>query len=78
MFGDVWDWAGLFRKTNKNIGVDKYQIEEQLVMLLADCRYWINHHIYEDDELAIREKYLQAIYQADRGNMESLLRFARS
>lgn len=22
MFGEVWDWAGTIRKTNKNIGVD--------------------------------------------------------
>jgi len=28
MFSDVWAWAGKFRKTNKNIGVDKYQIEQ--------------------------------------------------
>ncbi len=25
MFGEVWDWAGTVRKTNKNIGVDKFQ-----------------------------------------------------
>ncbi|MCQ1856113.1 cell filamentation protein Fic, partial [Neorhizobium galegae] len=22
LFGDVWDWAGAFRKTGKNIGID--------------------------------------------------------
>jgi len=26
MFGEVWKWAGKFRKSNKNIGVDKFQI----------------------------------------------------
>ncbi len=26
MFGDIWKWAGEFRKTNKNIGVDKFMI----------------------------------------------------
>src|SRR6478752_4133882 len=26
MYGDVWKWAGTFRKTNKNLGVDKWQI----------------------------------------------------
>jgi fido (protein-threonine AMPylation protein) len=26
MYADVWAWAGDFRKTNKNIGVDKWQI----------------------------------------------------
>jgi fido (protein-threonine AMPylation protein) len=26
MYGSVWSWAGKFRKTNKNLGVDKWQI----------------------------------------------------
>ena len=26
MYGGVWVWAGEFRKTNKNLGVDKLQI----------------------------------------------------
>jgi fido (protein-threonine AMPylation protein) len=26
MFNEVWQWAGTKRKTNKNIGVDKFQI----------------------------------------------------
>jgi fido (protein-threonine AMPylation protein) len=30
MYGDVWAWAGSFRKTNKNIGVDKWQISIEL------------------------------------------------
>src|SRR5687767_14868427 len=30
MFENVWKWAGEFRKTNKNIGVDKYQIGQAL------------------------------------------------
>jgi len=30
MFSDVWDWAGEFRRTNKNIGVDKWQISTNL------------------------------------------------
>jgi fido (protein-threonine AMPylation protein) len=27
MSGDVWAWAGEFRKTNKNIGVDRNLIQ---------------------------------------------------
>jgi len=30
MFSEIWGWAGTFRKTNKNIGVDKFQIEVEL------------------------------------------------
>lgn len=30
MYGHVWAWAGNFRKTNKNIGIDKFQIPMSL------------------------------------------------
>lgn len=40
MFGNVWAWAGEFRKTNKNIGIDKWQIPTELRCLLDDMRYW--------------------------------------
>jgi fido (protein-threonine AMPylation protein) len=30
MFGEVWEWAGKKRKSNKNIGVDKYQISTEI------------------------------------------------
>lgn len=54
MFSDVWRWAGEFRRSNKNIGVDKYQIGIELRNLLDDCRYWIEHGIYRPDEIAVR------------------------
>lgn len=57
MYGDVWAWAGQFRKTNKNIGVDKFSIGMELKILLDDCRYWITHQTYEPDEIAIRFKH---------------------
>ena len=33
MFADVWMWAGEFRTTNKNIGVDKFMIGVELKKL---------------------------------------------
>jgi len=127
MFDEVWGWAGKFRKTNKNIGVDKYQIPLELTKLIDDCRYWIENKVYPEDEIAIRFKhrlveihpfpngngrhsrlcadiliskglkkeiftwgsknitdkgktrteYLNAIYEADKGNIKPLLKFAR-
>lgn len=69
MFNEVWDWAGAFRKTNKNIGVDKYHIEEHLAMLLADCKYWIDNKTYSDDELAIIFKHrMVKIHPFPNGN----------
>lgn len=128
MFSRVWRWAGEFRHSNKNIGVDKYQIGIELKKLFEDCEYWISNQVYSNDEIAIRFKhrlvsihpfcngngrhsrlcgdilvskglgqeiftwgkcnpessdcvrkdYIEAIRQADQGNMKPLIRFARS
>ncbi|MFB5650979.1 mobile mystery protein B [Leptospira wolffii] len=128
MFDEVWQWAGTHRKTNKNIGVDKFQISSLLSNLTADCRFWVENGTYGGDEIAIRfkhrivsihcypngngrhsrlmadiivtnlfnlapfswgrlssfsedlsrKKYLEALREADRGDLSSLIRFARS
>ncbi len=128
MFSEVWGWAGKFRKTNKNIGVDKYQIELELTKLSEDCAFWVANKTYSEDEIALRFKhrlvkihpfpngngrhsrlcadiliskgfkkeiftwgsknlaaqsktrriYLNAIYEADNGNVKPLLEFART
>lgn len=57
MLGTVWGWAGSFRRTNKNIGVDKYQIGIELRYLLDDCKYWIANNTYPPEEIAIRFKH---------------------
>lgn len=54
MFGKVWRWAGSFRKSNKNIGVDWHQISSQVHTLLQDTHYWIEHKTYPQDEMAVR------------------------
>ncbi len=128
MFGRVWKWAGTYRKSNKNIGVDKFQVPQELRVLVEDCIFWIENSTFSYDEIAVRFKhrlvkihpfpngngrhsrlcadilishvfqrsvfswgrfnlvkpgdsrreYLKAIYQADQGNIEPLLKFARS
>lgn len=128
MYGNVWAWAGEFRKTNKNIGIDKWHIPTELRYLLDDTKYWIENKTYPPDEIAIRFKhrivathcfpngngrhsrlmadiivekvfkqpvfswgatnlvkggdaraaYLAAIKIADAGNIEPLIKFARS
>jgi len=128
MFSNVWAWAGSFRNTNKNIGVDKYQIPTQLRMLIDDCKYWVEYKTYPPDEIALRFKhrivsihcfangngrhsrlmgdvivekifgndvfswggnslyrsgsfrsqYLQALREADKGNIGPLIKFSRS
>lgn len=54
MYGDVWRWAGEYRKTEKNIGIDWWSIEPELKRLLDDVRYWIDHESYPPDEIAVR------------------------
>lgn len=44
MYGDVWSWAGKFRTTNKNVGVDKYQVREAMAALARDIKEWPQHH----------------------------------
>jgi Fic-DOC domain mobile mystery protein B len=57
MYADVWAWAGEFRKSNKNIGVDRYQIAIELRKLLGDCKFWIDKGTYPPDETAVRFKH---------------------
>jgi Fic-DOC domain mobile mystery protein B len=69
MFNMVWDWAGTMRKTNKNIGVDKYQISTEIEKLLEDCNYWIDNKIFNPDEIAIRFSHrLVCIHVFPNGN----------
>jgi Fic-DOC domain mobile mystery protein B len=69
MFGDVWKWAGAFRKSNKNIGVDKNIIGIELKKLLDDVVYWVENNTFQPDEKAIRFKHrLVSIHLFPNGN----------
>jgi Fic-DOC domain mobile mystery protein B len=57
MYGNVWNWAGEFRKTDKNLGIPFYQITTGLKQLLDDTKFWIENKTYDSDEIAIRFKH---------------------
>lgn len=57
MFGNVWEWAGQFRKSEKNIGVSWIYIGVRLKELLDDTLFWIDNNTYSPDEIAIRFKH---------------------
>ena len=57
MFVEVWAWAGEFRATNKNLGVDKWEISTALRKLLDDIHFWIDHKTFDGDEIALRCKH---------------------
>lgn len=54
LFGDVWKWAGQFRRTEKNIGIDPSLIAVQLRMLLDDARYWAEKGTFRPLEAGAR------------------------
>jgi Fic-DOC domain mobile mystery protein B len=69
MYGDVWVWAGDFRKSNKNLGIDFRKIPVQLKQLLDDARYWHENETYPPDEMALRFKHqLVSIHCFPNGN----------
>jgi Fic-DOC domain mobile mystery protein B len=69
MYNNIWAWAGEFRKTNKNIGVDKWQIPTDLRNLLDDTKFWYANNTYSPDELTIRFKHrLVSIHCFPNGN----------
>jgi Fic-DOC domain mobile mystery protein B len=69
LFGDVWDWAGSFRTTGKNIGVDPVQIGVQLRQLIDDAKYWAEHDTYRPSEAAVRLHHrLVSIHPFPNGN----------
>jgi len=54
MFGDVWDWAGEYRRTERNIGIAPYRIGADTSTLMDDATYWTAHETYEPTELSVR------------------------
>lgn len=69
MFEDTWQWAGTFRDTNKNIGVDYPVITTELTHLLDDVTYQIINNIYSIDEIAYRFHHrLVAVHPFSNGN----------
>lgn len=54
LFGEVWNWAGKFRVSEKNIGIDYWKVPTELHKLCKDAEYWIEHQSYEWPELLAR------------------------
>ncbi len=54
MFGDTWKWAGKFRNSLKNIGVDYSEIDQELFKLCGDIQYQLDNQILSIDEIATR------------------------
>ncbi|MCB0738079.1 MAG: mobile mystery protein B [Bacteroidetes bacterium] len=57
MFNDVWKWAGKYRLTNKNLGINYWEIPTALRQLCDDALFWIQNQTFGPDEIAIRFKH---------------------
>lgn len=70
MFGDVWKWAGKYRQTEKNIGINPpYRIQPEIRQIIGDVKYWIEHKSYPPDEIAVRFHHrLVAVHPFPNGN----------
>ena len=69
MFGEVWEWAGQFRSTERNIGVAPHQIATQLRQLFDDVGAWQAFGTYPLDEQAARLHHqLTRIHPFPNGN----------
>ena len=69
MFDKTWKWAGSFRKTGKNVGVDAYRIETDVAQLCDDIQFQMYNHIYDLTEIAVRAHHkLTYIHAFPNGN----------
>ncbi|NND65160.1 MAG: mobile mystery protein B [Gammaproteobacteria bacterium] len=69
MFSQTWKWAGKFRTSERNLGVDPAQIAVKLKDLLDDTKTWIKQVVYDNDEIAVRFHHrLVLIHPFPNGN----------
>jgi Fic-DOC domain mobile mystery protein B len=69
MFGDVWKWAGQFRRSNKNLGCEWHKVGIALKQLNGDAAYWLQQQTCSAEELAVRYKHaLASIHCFSNGN----------
>ena len=54
MFVETWDWAGEFRRSDKNIGVDWHRIGVELREALDAARFWKEKGTFGAKETAAR------------------------
>jgi Fic-DOC domain mobile mystery protein B len=69
MFGEVWSWAGQYRHTGKNIGIDASQISAAIYAAVGDARHWLDHKSFAPDELCVKFHHrLVLIHAFPNGN----------
>lgn len=60
MFDQTWKWAGVYRTTEKNIGIPYYQLRDALRALIGDTRYWLEHKL--SSRMRLQSAFITAWY----------------
>jgi Fic-DOC domain mobile mystery protein B len=69
MFDQTWKWAGLARRSDKNLGVPWAEVAVHVHQMLGDVRAQIEHQAYSPFEIAARYHHrLVAIHVFPNGN----------
>lgn len=69
MFDRTWRWAGSFRTSDRNLGYPPHLIAPAVRDLLQDVRYWIDHRVFDDDQIAVRAHHrLVVVHPWPNGN----------
>jgi Fic-DOC domain mobile mystery protein B len=69
MFRNVWRWAGQYRTTNTNLGVDHVLVQPRLHETLDNIRFWIENKTFPPDEIAVRFQHaLVSVHPFTDGN----------
>ena len=54
MFDETWQWAGQFRQSNLNFGVEKHRILEEIKKLIDDIQYWQENNSFNLLQQSVR------------------------
>lgn len=69
MFGEVWKWAGRYRRRETNLGIDPLEISAAVRALVADVATWAQQSTFDIDEVCVRFHHqLVSIHPFVNGN----------
>jgi len=69
LFAQVWKWAGEYRQSEKNIGIEAWKVPTEIAKLIDDTQYWLEHKSYPRNELLAHFHHrLVSIHPFPNGN----------
>lgn len=69
MFGEVYSWAGTFRRRETSIGVDPRHIPSLMRQLCLNARFWVERAEWSPAEIAVRIHHeLARVHAFPNGN----------